>query len=183
MNRSTSRFTAPVLGASLLLAALSAAFAADPAPAPSVPQLSVRQQIDALLKARQKPEPLPIDLANPFAFAGKTLREGLVAETTARTDVASVENSATGPAGMHLAHGTLSRNSADVLAACAVRLKIGGIIRLKDQIQVLVNDIARKEGDSISVVSNGAVIQIQVFRLTPGQLVLRYDEAEVTLKY
>lgn len=176
-----SRFTAPVLGASLLLVAFASAFAAAPAPASK--SVSVQQQIDALLKARQKPEPLPIEPANPFAFTAKSPREGIVTESTAKSGVAAVENSATGPAGMHLAPETPSANSADVLAACAVKLKIGGMIRLKDQIQVLVNDVARKEGDFIPAVSNGSTIQIQVIRLTPGQLVLRYEEAEVMLKY
>lgn len=173
----------------LLLAAATALLAAAPgysaAPAaspPAKPALTLQQRIDALLKHRTRPEPLPVDPPNPFVVVSRGLRDTAAAD--GKSSVA-VENLASAPkAGAPAAAPEfLAASSAEVLAACAVRLKIGGMIRLRDQIQLVINDVPRKEGDFIAAVWNNSIVQLRLVRLVPGQLVLRFEEAEVTLKF
>lgn len=165
-----------ILAAGLLAAA--AGYSAAPASS-SAP--TIQQRIDALLKHRTRPEPLPVDPPNPFVSRG--IRESVMASSAPKATV-SVESLANvAPAGTNPSPEFLAASSADVLAACAVRLKIGGVIRLRDQTQVVINDIPRKEGDFIAAVWSNSVVQLRLVRVVPGELVLRFEDAVITLKF
>ena len=66
---------------------------------------------------------------------------------------------------------------------CATRLKLGGVIVLREQIQIVVNGVPRKEGDLIAAEWNNTIINLRISRLLPGYMVLRYGEAEATVKF
>lgn len=173
-----------ILAALLALVAsgASAVAATAPAakPAPAAP--TIQQRIDALLKHRIRPEPLPLDPPNPFTVSTRGSREGILSDTGSKPAV-TVDVTHAGAAAAPAVPQFAAASSTEILTACAVRLKIGGMIRLKDQVQLVVNDVTRKEGDFITVPWNNGTIQIRIVRLLPGQLVLRYEDAEVTLKF
>lgn len=143
----------------LFLALASSVPAAAPAP------VSLEHQIDVLLKRRLKPEPLPLDLPNPFVL--KSRRD---ASPARMAEVAPPVPEAR------------PISTAEVLADCVSHLRIGGIIRMKDQMQIVINDIPRKEGDPINVLWNNTQIQIRLLRLAPDQVVLRYLGSEQVVK-
>lgn len=141
-------------------------FAAAPATDSSA---KIRQRIDALLTRRLLPEPLPADLPNPFETTSAAARSRLIA----RTEPAAV---ATDPD-----REAIPARHGDLLADYAARLRISGIMRLKDQILVVINDTPRKEGDLIPVPSTSPRIHLQISRLLPDRVVLRYLDAEIAL--
>jgi hypothetical protein len=169
----------------LLVLALGAPCAAQAASPPS--SASIQQRIDALLKHRLKPEPLPVTPPNPFQMTGGAKRETgasagaeeiLAAKPSAREEVLtgtapSAENAVKEPAG----------GASEILITCASRLKLGGVIILKDQIQIVVNGVPRKEGDTVAADWNNGIVYLKIAKLLPGQLVLRYQDAEATLKF
>lgn len=164
---------------SLLLGlATLAPLSAASAPATVSPQL--QQRIDRLLKRRLYPEPLPVNPPNPFDQNGVIIREGQKGET-ARTSREG--GSAETALERNPTDASLSASNLEILSAIAVRLKIGGLMVLKDRLQVVVNGVPRREGDSIAADWNGTLLYAKIARLSPGDLVLRYADAEVTLKF
>src|SRR4051812_9863118 len=165
-------FLAGALGLALIGAPAPVA-----APVPATP--TIQQRIDALLKRRMRPEPLPVNLPNPFQVSSGVIRESASDETAARagveTDGAALANA--------INQGKITANPVEVLASVSSRFKIGGVIALKDQLQLVINGVPRKEGDSIAADWNGALVFVKIVRLSAGQLVLRYGEAEITMKF
>lgn len=151
--------------------------AAAPTSPPST--MTVQQRIDALLKRRLKAGALPVNLPNPFQFNTGALRsaDDNAARLTAEINAVSEEEAAR-PAKNAPANDDLS-----IPTQATVQLKVGGIIVLKDRLQVVVNGSPRKEGDSVAADWNNALIYLQIIRLSPGPMVLRYGEAEATLKF
>lgn len=153
-----------LLAAFAPLALLGAAPAADSS-------AKIRQRIDALLTRRLLPEPLPADLPNPFESTTAAARSRVIARTEpAEKAVATDPDREAVPA----RHG-------DLLADYAARLRISGIMRLKDQILVVINDTPRKEGDLIPVPSTSPRVHLQISRLLPDRVVFRYLDAEIAL--
>ncbi|HEX2862245.1 MAG TPA: hypothetical protein VHN79_11420 [Lacunisphaera sp.] len=131
----------------------------------------IRQRIDALLKRRQNPRPLPAEAPNPFSLAGATP----ISATRESAPVApSIE--AAPPA-------EEAPNPAELLALFASRLRIAGMIRLKDQVHVIINDSPWKEGDYLIINHNQRIYRLQVMRIQTGQLTLRLDDAELMLRF
>jgi hypothetical protein len=145
---------------------------------------TLQQRIDALLKFRLKPEPLPVNPPNPFQMTGGAKREsGAGPEDVAAKPATQEEIAAAATAVGESAAKELAGNASEVLITCASRLKLGGVIILKDQIQIVVNGVPRKEGDTVAADWNNTIVYLKVAKLLPGQLVLRYGEAEATLKF
>lgn len=172
----------PIVAVATLLLSHVAVIAAAP-PADTATR-NLQQRIDALLKQRLKPEPLPVTPPNPFQVTGGAKRETSpddapprAAPPAERGGAASV-TTAEGPA-----KDLANVNPSEVLIACATKLKLGGVLILKEQLQIVVNGTPRKEGDVIPADWNNSIIYLRVARLLPGQLVLRYGEAEVTMKF
>jgi hypothetical protein len=113
------------------LIALVAA-AATPAPGP-IPPPSIAQQLDRLLQRRLKPEPLPLDLPNPFVMLAKEAKDSIITQSVAVAEAA--------PADAMEAIRPVA--NADVLADAISRMHFGGVIRMKDQVQILINDAPR----------------------------------------
>jgi hypothetical protein len=171
-----------VLRISLILATglLGVVFAGTPAAVPPPAASStIQHRIDALLKRRQRPEPLPVNLPNPFQMSSGVIREVASEEIAARAtgdiDGAAIANAAN--------QSRVSANPVEVLASVSARFKIGGVIALKDQLQVVINGVPRKEGDAVAADWNGALLYVKILRLSAGQIVLRYGEAEITMKF
>ncbi|HUR59441.1 MAG TPA: hypothetical protein VM029_17120 [Opitutaceae bacterium] len=143
----------------------------------------LRAQIDALLKARQWPEPLPVDPPNPFVVINDNSRSLLAG--TGRAPGASRTEDTKPAVGVVTSSGEAQTpaTAAEILGNTASRLKLGGVIQLKDQMQIVVNDLPRREGDFITVVWNHASYALRVVRIQPGLLVLRYEGAEITLPF
>jgi hypothetical protein len=143
---------------------------------------TLQQRIDALLKRRLKPEPLPVTPPNPFQPTGETRRDAAwddVASKPAVTEDA-------GAAGGQLAAVGSAANGAtasEILISCATKLKVGGVVVVKNQIQIVVNGITRKEGDNVAADWNNTIVQLKIARLLPGQMVLRYGDAEAVVKF
>ncbi|HYC70975.1 MAG TPA: hypothetical protein VEB66_07210 [Opitutaceae bacterium] len=154
-----------LLGAALLLATAPLCVGSTATAARSQ---RIRAQIDALLAVRRKPPPLPVDPPNPFAAA------------SAGTVVAGDRVAPSLPAGAPIAE---SRSNAAILARLASRVRIGGLIRINDQHQIVINDSPLREGDSFVVEREPRIIQVQVARIAPGQLTLRLEDAELTLRF
>ena len=144
--------------------------------------LTVHQRIDRLLQHRLKPQPLPINPPNPFRMAIGARRESNGADPGSKT--------APGPEKAIVARAAVEEHTKDagpsqleVLISCATKLKLGGVILLKDQIQIVVNGVPRKEGDSIAADWNNTIVNFRISRLLPGHMVLRYGDAEATVKF
>src|SRR5262245_21462409 len=126
MNRRAP--TLYLLSAAALLAATApAAKSSRTAPAPE-PRVSIGQHIDALLRTRLRPHPLPLDPPNPFALPGAARRDNnpSAQSTTEPPALASDGNRP---------NAARAATSAEILADCASRLRIGGLLRFNDQVQ------------------------------------------------
>lgn len=167
------RVIIPVLG---LLAGLLYAAPARPAAESAL----IRQRIDALLQRRQKPEHLPTDPPNPFALSAAApgnpipLREPPGPGGSPGTPAVIV-----GGAGEDAGTATTT----ELLARLASRLRITGLIRIKDQLHAIINDNPWKEGDYLVINQGGRIVRLQVARIQPGQLTLRLEDAELVLRF
>jgi hypothetical protein len=163
---------------------LVAAMVAGSVIAAEQPSAALQQRIDALLKHRLKPDALPINPPNPFQMTGVAKRESTSSEDASaraalREDAAALVNGVAENQSKELA----ASQQSEVLISCATHLKLGGVIILKDQLQIVVNGVPRKEGDAIVADWNNTMVQLKIVRLLPGQMVLRYGEAEATVKF
>jgi hypothetical protein len=140
----------------------------------------IRQRIDALLKRRQKPEPLPVDPPNPFSLTAV----GTANPSPPRDPPpATVATEPTAVVAAPVGEEAETANPTELLARCASRLRITGVIRLKDQVHVIINDSPWKEGDYLIVNQGTRILRLQVARIQPGQLTLRLEEAELVLRF
>jgi hypothetical protein len=138
----------------------------------------IRQRIDALLKRRLKPEPLPVDPPNPFAPVTGTMGNVAPARETAPANAGP-----TAPPGDKPEEETGSATTTELLARVASRLRITGVIRAKNQLNIIINDNPWKEGDYLIVNQGARIIRLQVIRIQSGQLTLRLEDAELVLKF
>jgi hypothetical protein len=161
--------------AGLLAAHLPGAVPAHVAPAPSPVPLT--RQIDALLKRRLRPEPLPLDLPNPFALPGPTRRDATFSSASEPVGVV------TPPAPTNPDIEARVATNAEVLAECAARLKVGGIMRVQGRVQLVINDVPRKEGDTIIVPWGSNKISLTLVSILAEQVVVRYNDAELALRF
>ncbi|MDB6168419.1 MAG: hypothetical protein JWM88_1283 [Verrucomicrobia bacterium] len=142
----------------------------------------IAQHIDVLLKQRLKPDSLPRVIPNPFVVVSGTVS---AQHTDDSIPDASVEASA-----RPLAETTgvqagefPALTSAEILARCAASLKFGGMIQLNDRVQVVINNVPRKEGDVVFVTLGAAKVYLRVLRITPGAVTLRLNEAEQVVPF
>ena len=159
-------------GTLAILAGVLSAAPVAPTPADSI---KVRQHVDALLKLRRKPEALPVDPPNPFAVL-----------TAPGTSAPRESNSAPADAGSMapaMREDLAAASSTELLARFASRLRITGLIRLKDQVHVIINDSPWREGDLIIVNREPRLVQLRVVKIQPGLLTLRLDDAELVLRF
>ena len=164
----------------LLAPTLFCAPAKTPAP-PASPSPAVVQQIDALVRHRLRPEALPIDPPNPFVITGGGIRDSVIESGRVRSTM-TLEALPNSPS-LNPDREAVPASNADVLAACVRALRIGGVIQMKDQTQVVINDTPRKEGDFLTVQWNNAPVHLRLVRVTREHFVIRYQDAELTLRY
>jgi hypothetical protein len=166
--------------APFLLAAALGFLAASAAATPVTPTLQHR--IDVLLKRRLSPEPLPSDLPNPFQVVKGSIRENLSDDIVSRQPALDGVMEVTRASETSQPRAAVVTSNTEVLAGAAAKLKVGGIIILKDQIQVVINGMPRKEGDLVAADWNNNLVYLRVLRLFTGEMVLSYADAEITLK-
>jgi hypothetical protein len=141
------------------------------------------QRIDALLKHRLKPEAPLVNPSNPFRVV-KNSAAARIGED-AGTDIHPEEElDKTADASGGQTPGEESVDGAKALAHYVGGLKIGGVIRLKDQVvQIVINGVPRKEGDFIILEQDNAVIHLQLVRIMSGAIVVRLNGTEQTFKF
>jgi hypothetical protein len=139
----------------------------------------IRQRIDELLKRRQKPEPLPVDPPSPFALSSAVSG----GSTMVREPAPGAGVSTAGAAVEKPEAEAGSATTTELLARVASRLHITGVISLKNQLNIIINDNPWKEGDFLIVNQGARIIRLQVMRIQPGQLTLRLEDAELVLKF
>lgn len=169
------RFTA--LGVSLIALVLAALPLSAVTPPPgAAPTLKLQRRIDILLKRRTKLEALPPELPNPFqvnlGLGGP--RDGAPADNTNRT---SKDDDGSGTPGVP------APSNVDILSSIVSRLRFGGMIVLKDQIKVVINGVQRREGDMVPAEWNNSVVYLKITKVTATDVVLRYNDADATLKF
>lgn len=151
----------------LLLLALLAASIAGAVTVPGAGESRlIRQRIDELLLRRRNPAPLPMDPPSPFVVLANP--------------GAALAPAATEPAPRRV---EAPPGNAEQLARLASRLRITGLIRIKEQLHVIINDSPWKEGDYIAVESGTGLLQLQVLRVQAGQLTLRLEDAELVMRF
>lgn len=165
----------------LIVGLLAGLLGAAPVAPTAAESALIRQRIDDLLQRRQQPTPLPQDPPNPFVVAAA----GLVGGATPAGDAGLAESSPAMPASVVGNSGEEigPANTAELLARFASRLRITGLIRLKEQLHVIINDSTWKEGDYMILHQGSRVIRLQVLRIQPGQLTLRLEDAELMLRF
>ena len=143
----------------------------------------IERRIDALLKLRLKPEPLPRVPPNPFIVVS-----GLV--TAQHTDAPVTEPAAEGnhrnpsdTSGAAQSEEFPAFTSAELLARCVATLKFGGVLQLNDRVQIVINNVPRKEGDVILVTHGKTQAYLRVVRIAPGAVTFRLNEAEQVVRY
>lgn len=164
-----------VFAIGLLLSAVTALAA----PAPGVPASKkstdrfdhIKEHIDALLKNRLNPEPLPAVLPNPFFLAEVTQATG-----ASPADPAGHEK----PVPVDAAPPS---SDAEFLAFYAATLKISGTVLLNGRPQLVINQSSYKEGDLIVLHNKETNIYLKILRIAPGELTLGYNGIEQTLKF
>jgi hypothetical protein len=171
--------TSGVCGAALLAATLAWP-SGQTTTAVSAP---LQQKIDALLKPRLKPEPLPVNPPNPFQMIGGMKREAASEEPARSAAMRDDVVASLAPAADGASKEVIASQQSEILITCATRLKLGGVIILKDQIQIVVNGVPRREGDTVAADWNNTIVYLKIVRLLPGTMVLRYGESEATVKF
>jgi len=165
----------PITAFSLVAAVLAGALLAAPSAPTPEQSAQIRRQVDGLLKARLQPVPLPLDPPNPFipVTGGPGPAPAPAAGTASPASPNSLATPAVDP----------SAEDAEILARYASRLRITGLIRVKGQVHIIINDTPWKEGDFLIVSREPTLVQLQVARIQPGQLTLKLDDAELVLRF
>jgi hypothetical protein len=167
----------PCLSLSVLLAAglfpaVALLRAADPSPVPPDGKTRLTGRIDALLHPHLKPVPLPVVLPNPFIVVRGT------ADLAEAHDPAAPGAANPAPP----ADDSPLLTDAETLARGVARLKIGGTMQVNDATQLIINQEPHKEGDYVILENKGALLYVQISRLTPAELTLRFREATQVIR-
>lgn len=165
---------------------LAAPAEAAPAPGKPAPKKSAdrfertQEHIDALIKNRLKPDPLPAVLPNPFQ-----LSEAFPLTENSRTPGGAADH------GVEPApHETKppvdappNGSNAEMLAYYAATLRISGTVELNGRPQLVINQSPYKEGDLILLHNKDTNIYLRVVHIAPGELTLGYKDVEQVLKF
>lgn len=169
--------------AGLLLAAAPAVAASAPA-GPALKKAvdrfdRTKARIDALLRNRLQPEPLPASLPNPFL-----LTEAFSLTEVSRTPGDPPDHGAepAGPETKTPVEAAPPGSDAELLAFYATTLKISGTVQVNGRLQLVINQSSYKEGDLILLHKKDATIYLKVVRIAPGELTLGYNGVEQVLK-
>jgi hypothetical protein len=166
-----------VFATGLLLSAatvLAAPASGVPAPKKSTDRFErTKEHIDALLKNRLKPEPLPAVLPNPFQLA----------EAAPTNTSPTPGNEPTGHEAVVPVEAAPPGSDAEFLALYAATLKISGTVLLNGRLQLIINQSSYKEGDVIVLHNKETNIYLKIVHIVPGELTLGYNGVEQTVKF
>jgi hypothetical protein len=167
-----------ILAAGLLLSATLYS-----APARVTQGTTIQHRIDALLKHRLRPEPLPVELPNPFLLYSGGIHDFKEDDGSSKPVVKAENTTEGGPNGGAVVKPLSAPSNVETLMDCVARLKAGGSVVINGQTYLAINGVLRKAGDIILSDWNNLLVKIQVVRIVPGHAVFRYQDAETTLKY
>jgi len=130
-----------------------------------------KEHIDALLKQRLEPEPLPAKLANPFQVSSATPVINL-------SDSPSTPNQVPAPEPVE---AVLSGDD-EILAHYAVTLKVTGQLQIGGVAHLIINSAPYKEGSTIPVQGKGDMTYyLKVVRIAPTELTLGLNDATLVV--
>lgn len=173
MKYLSGRFLLFTTGLLFSAAPVLAAPAAVPAIAPKATDRFERtkEHIDALLKQRLKPVPLPAVLPNPFQSSG-TVPTGPGSGGLSSPDQVVVPVEPEKPL----------TDDDEILAHYAAALKISGQMMVNGLPHLIINSSPYKEGGNILVKGrDDTVYYLKVIRIAPDELTLGYNAAVFTL--
>jgi hypothetical protein len=130
----------------------------------------VQKRIDALLQRRIRADALPLNPPNPFQMNSGIVRLSQPEEPPPVEEVP-------------VAPKPVLPDNLEILTDIASRLKVAGVIVQKDRLHVVINGQPRQEGDSIKADWKNGSINVKIVRLLPGQITLKYSDAEFMLKF
>lgn len=176
----TAFFRSLAFGGSIVTLALTALPVTAAVTPNAAPTPKLQRRIDVLMKRRTKLEALPPDLPNPFQLNLGSNGTGGIALTENLPRSAKDDEAASSTA----ASAAAAPSNVDILSAIVSRLRFGGMIVLKDQgIKVVINGVQRREGDMVPAEWNNSVIYLKITKVTATDVVLRYNDADATLKF
>jgi hypothetical protein len=175
------------------LRAAPATPAATPAPAVTAAATSLavpkaadrfertKQHIDALLKRRLNPEPLPAVLPNPFQLSDDTptvnsTRTPPGPPSDQSTTVATIK---VDPPADYLPPGS----DEELLARYLPTLRVTGTGQLNGRAYVVINSSPYREGDVIIINNKTQKLYFQVLHIAPGEITIGYNDATQVLKF
>lgn len=174
----------------LSLAGVVAAFAVSPISKTTAAAMraakqseEIERRIDALLKQRLKPDALPRVIPNPFVIVSGVVTAQRGEGTGPESPVEANPRIASDTTSAAQTEEFPAFTSAELLARCASTLKFGGMIQLNDRVQIIINNVPRKEGDIVFVNHGNAQAYLRIVRITPGTVTLRLNDAEQVVKY
>ncbi len=155
-----------LLTAALSLAAVIAGGApartGKPAPKNAPNFQRTKSRIDALLSPRLKPEPLPETVPNPFQLAELPPATNGDSKPVEKTPVSSDE---------------------EMLLYYGASLKISGMVRINDQVHLVINQAPYKTGDTLSLKTKDGTVKLHVLGISPGELSLGLNDAVQIVRF
>ena len=152
---------------------------ARPSAKPADRYLRTKERIDALLKSRLNPDPLPATLANPFQLpAGMAV----VDPRTGPSPDLPAGHKGDPVATTKPVEPAIPTNDTEALALYAADLKITGTVKLNGQAHLIINQSPYKEGDLLLLNRQNDTVYLQIVRITQTELTLGLNQAVLTLK-
>ena len=140
-----------------------------------------KQHIDALLKRRLNPDPLPALLPNPFQLSDETpsvnstrTPPGPPSDQTVTTVVAKVD-----PPADYLPPGS----DEELLARYLPTLRVSGTGQQNGRAYVIINSSPYREGDVITITNKSQKLYFQILRIATSEITIGYNEATQILKF
>lgn len=118
-----------------------------------------KERIDVILGPHRAPAAPAADLPNPFRPAGKAEAETPRASTPVQL------------------------SDLDLLAGLVATLKVNGFVQIGGIPQVIINQLAYKEGDLVAARSGEDVTYLRVKRLSPTGVTLELNKVEQTIRF
>lgn len=121
----------------------------------------IKIKIDALLKPRLNPDPLP----NPLPDLFQRSEVSRPAPPKATTE------------------GLAPSTDSEMLLYYGASLKISGTVRIDDETHLVINQAPYKEGDNLTLKTKDATVKLRILGIAPGELTLGLNEAVQVIKF
>lgn len=133
-----------------------------------------KERIDALLKRRLNPDPLPANLANPFQLPAGTV----VAELRDGNPPDLPPDRKGGPTDL-----LPPDSDGEALARYAASLKITGTVKVDGQVHLIINQAPYKVGELLPLIFPSGTVYLQIIRIAPAELTVGLNQAVQSVKF